>query len=353
MAKQVINIGTMADNKSGDPLRTAFTKINQNFTELYDRPTGAANLTSVSTDILPDTDVAYDLGSPTKRFKDLYLSGNTIDLGGAKISADPNGNVAIPGINELKFKPYEIIDGRQEGELYYNEVAVQGEVVVIDQVAYQMAMNPNLETIRPQYLYSAYIPTVNEAGFITDITVAIGEYYPETPWGEQFEIINTDNMWIIPGTVDAQNWAQVAAVLSDPVNSGAQLLRAGVSSISEAVTTPVPVDISELTDNLGLLGNSLTTGVPQLNVIDLSKSVNILTDGEYTMGDGLEGQLLHVVCQTGTVDPSLVKITVPGKCRIQGVEYTGNFINPFAGGWNMVQFLYTEGAWQSLGGVWD
>ncbi len=40
MAKQVINIGTMADNKSGDPLRTAFTKINQNFTELYDRPTG-------------------------------------------------------------------------------------------------------------------------------------------------------------------------------------------------------------------------------------------------------------------------------------------------------------------------
>jgi hypothetical protein len=38
MAKQVINIGTMADNKSGDPLRTAFTKVNANFDELYARP---------------------------------------------------------------------------------------------------------------------------------------------------------------------------------------------------------------------------------------------------------------------------------------------------------------------------
>lgn len=35
MAKQTINLGTMADNRSGDPLRTAFTKINENFDELY------------------------------------------------------------------------------------------------------------------------------------------------------------------------------------------------------------------------------------------------------------------------------------------------------------------------------
>ena len=37
MAKQTINIGTMADDKSGDPLRTAFNKINENFTEVYNK----------------------------------------------------------------------------------------------------------------------------------------------------------------------------------------------------------------------------------------------------------------------------------------------------------------------------
>ena len=35
MAKQIISIGTAANDKNGDPLRTAFTKVNANFTELY------------------------------------------------------------------------------------------------------------------------------------------------------------------------------------------------------------------------------------------------------------------------------------------------------------------------------
>jgi hypothetical protein len=35
MAKQTINVGTLANDGTGDTLRTAFTKINQNFTELY------------------------------------------------------------------------------------------------------------------------------------------------------------------------------------------------------------------------------------------------------------------------------------------------------------------------------
>ena len=34
MTKQIINIGT-ADKGNGDPLRTAFTKVNENFDELY------------------------------------------------------------------------------------------------------------------------------------------------------------------------------------------------------------------------------------------------------------------------------------------------------------------------------
>jgi len=35
MAKQTIGIGTVANDGTGDPLRTAMDKINDNFTELY------------------------------------------------------------------------------------------------------------------------------------------------------------------------------------------------------------------------------------------------------------------------------------------------------------------------------
>ncbi len=35
MAKQTINIGVAANDNTGDPLRTAFTKINDNFDDIY------------------------------------------------------------------------------------------------------------------------------------------------------------------------------------------------------------------------------------------------------------------------------------------------------------------------------
>lgn len=35
MSKLIINIGDSVNDKRGDPLRTAFDKVNQNFTELY------------------------------------------------------------------------------------------------------------------------------------------------------------------------------------------------------------------------------------------------------------------------------------------------------------------------------
>lgn len=47
--------------------------------------------------ILPQTDITQDLGSPTKRFKDLYLSGSTITLGDSTISSTPSGSVTVSG----------------------------------------------------------------------------------------------------------------------------------------------------------------------------------------------------------------------------------------------------------------
>jgi hypothetical protein len=54
-----------------------------------------ANLQSVSTHILPSANITYDLGSPTKRFRSLYLSNNTIYLGAAVIRASGNGVITF------------------------------------------------------------------------------------------------------------------------------------------------------------------------------------------------------------------------------------------------------------------
>jgi len=48
----------------------------------------SVNNISVTGNIVPTANVTYDLGNSTNRFRDLFLSGNTIDLGGAQIKTD-------------------------------------------------------------------------------------------------------------------------------------------------------------------------------------------------------------------------------------------------------------------------
>jgi hypothetical protein len=53
------------------------------------------DLTSVAQTILPSITNTFDLGSPTKRWKDIYLSSNSINLDGATISSDGTGTINI------------------------------------------------------------------------------------------------------------------------------------------------------------------------------------------------------------------------------------------------------------------
>jgi len=55
-----------------------------------------ANLSSLSTSIVPSANVTYDLGSTTNYWKDLYLSGNTIFLGTSQITLNANGGIDLP-----------------------------------------------------------------------------------------------------------------------------------------------------------------------------------------------------------------------------------------------------------------
>lgn len=54
-----------------------------------------ANLTAVTTNIIPAANVTYDLGSSNFRWRDLYLSGNSLILGGATVTATGSA-IALP-----------------------------------------------------------------------------------------------------------------------------------------------------------------------------------------------------------------------------------------------------------------
>ena len=56
---------------------------------------GTVDLSAVDQDIIPDQNNARNLGSASKRFNDLFLAGDTIDLAGATISSDGTGSISI------------------------------------------------------------------------------------------------------------------------------------------------------------------------------------------------------------------------------------------------------------------
>ena len=60
MAKQVINTGTSANSKNGDPIRTAFNKVNANFTELYASIGTVPNGTKTATATGTAGQISYD-----------------------------------------------------------------------------------------------------------------------------------------------------------------------------------------------------------------------------------------------------------------------------------------------------
>ncbi len=61
----------------------------------YDFGEVASDLSAVDQDIIPDGNGTRSLGSASKRFKEIFLAGETINLGGATISSDGTGTVAV------------------------------------------------------------------------------------------------------------------------------------------------------------------------------------------------------------------------------------------------------------------
>ena len=76
MAQQTLSIGSSANDGTGDPLRTAFTKINANFTELYGSTAEANDLVEDTTPVLGgDLDTAgKDIVGPSNAGKSSLLN---------------------------------------------------------------------------------------------------------------------------------------------------------------------------------------------------------------------------------------------------------------------------------------
>ena len=72
-----------------------FVNNSGSIVELGSAGGSSIDLSAVDSDIVPDGNNTRSLGSASKRWADLFLSGSTINLGGSTISSDGTGTVTI------------------------------------------------------------------------------------------------------------------------------------------------------------------------------------------------------------------------------------------------------------------
>jgi hypothetical protein len=131
------------------------------------------------------------------------------------------------------------------------------------------------------------------------------------------------------------------------------------------------------TDNITFTVASLTN-IIAATAIDLTKTINKLSEGVYTLADGVEGQIMYLVPTEGGVDigqSDSVVINIPGKSRVSG-RYTGQQYTSIGGNLNTFYpfktvatpdvtgaadvyidtnvciLIFTDDAWQAQGGSW-
>jgi hypothetical protein len=93
MAKQLINLGT-PNGGNGDTVRVAFSKINNNFNELYT----SIDLNNIATNVRPATAGTYDIGSVDRPWHALWVDVEGIHIGDRLLSVNGQGAITVDGV---------------------------------------------------------------------------------------------------------------------------------------------------------------------------------------------------------------------------------------------------------------
>ena len=122
--------------------------------DLQDDTFGAStDFSAVDQDIIPDQNNLRNLGSSSKRFNDLFLAGDTIDLAGATISSDGTGSIAIAATGAT------LPAGSKAGDNQLAVISSSGETLQPTRVVPFFTASGGLNTKNTDFEFNATIET--------------------------------------------------------------------------------------------------------------------------------------------------------------------------------------------------
>ena len=313
MAQQSINIGSAANDGTGDPLRTAFDKINDNFTELYGSTAEANDLLEDSTPQLGgDLDVNGRRITSARSNEDIILLPNgtggvvasALRIAGTTLSADDSSSV---NINEAL-----IVDGTASvsgAATLSSTLALTGAATLSSTLAVSGASTLTTTTIDNITIQDSDITSSSNADINitpggTGSVVAAGVRVKGTTLSaDDSSSININEGLIVDGTASVSG----ASTLTGAVTASSTL---GVSGVTTLTTTNI--------DNLTIQDANITSSS--------NSDINITPGGT---GSTIIGTSLTFKGTTiSSADSSTININeglnVDGSVTVQGTTNTAD-----------------------------
>ena len=278
MAKQSIGIGSSANDGTGDPLRTAFDKINDNFTELYGTTAEANDLIEdASPQLGGDLDVNGRRITSARSNEDIILLPNgtggvvasALRFAGTTISSDDSSSVNI-----------------NEGLIVDGTASVSGAVSMASTLAVT-----GVATFTATPVFSSDITLTDDLSFISDGAVV--------NFGANSEIqlthVHNEGLLLTETGGGAPTLTFRDSALSISSSADGQLDIAADTEVQIATT------LVDLNGNLDVSGTALITGVATFTAtpifssdVTVTDDVNLISDSAViTFGADSDTSLTH------------------------------------------------------------
>ena len=312
MAQQTINIGSAANDGTGDPLRTAFDKINDNFTEIYGSTAEANDLLEDSSPQLGgDLDVNGRRITTARSNEDIVLLPNgtggviasALRIAGTTLSADDSSSI---NINEAL-----IVDGTASvsgAATLSSTLALTGAATLSSTLAVSGASTLTTTTIDNLTIQDSNITSSSNAdinitpGGTGDVVLGSLRVNGTTLDSSDSTAINVNEALVVDGTINVSG----ASTLTGAVTASSTL---GVSGVTTLTTTNI--------DNLTIQDANITSAS--------NSDINITPGGT---GSVVAAGLTLKGTTISAADSSTVNINeglnVDGTVTVQGTTNTAD-----------------------------
>jgi hypothetical protein len=314
MAKRIIRTGTTAD-PTGDSLKNAFTKVNDNFTELYnalgldvdllnlgafeftgsvmtttdssaiviDQATTITSNLTVGGDLLPSVANGGDLGSSTLPWRSLYVSNNTIYIGGTAVGVDANGNLTTGGTVVGSTPAWANITGKPTIPTGFDRLTSSGDEVILIGGANPFTLFPAITGGDQLQIQGSEVSTVSGSLALTsqDNLNIIANGSGAAPGGSKNWTFSADGSLTIPGDIRSDSNINIEINLTDST------LRRWQFGEDGELTLPEDAVVKTISGNLTIEGESYVIIDSATNgQIDIGRSSGI---GAVSLGSKSNG----------------------------------------------------------------